>query len=360
MGLYKRRDSPYWWAWLEGAKPKSTGILIHGGSPEQDKEQKRRAQRIYTAWMGDLAYQRAGLPVAVAPMLFETFAQWYDTHRIATHRGAAREREILTTLRRTFDGQPLTAITRQAVEEWRTHRATQIAARTVNLETNLLKAILFAAVGLGHLTSSPLAGLKPLPIVVAPKRLMSHDEEQRLLKAASDAVDRALLLLALDSLVRLNDVLDVTRRDDRGEWMYIRDPKGRQAAPYEVPLSPRTRKALDKIPGKEPYYFERYRHGTDLDRRRRIAYVLKRLCQKAEIPYGRKQHGITFHHATRTTGATKLIVSKGIDPKTVQSIGNWKRSAVLMDIYVQRDREQMRRAVGLPSALRRDKKAANR
>ena len=37
--------------------------------------------------------------------------------------------------------------------------------------------------------------------------------------------DRALFLLGLDSLVRLNDILDVKREDDQGTQVWIADPK---------------------------------------------------------------------------------------------------------------------------------------
>ena len=59
------------------------------------------------------------------------------------------------------------------------------------------------------------------------------------------------------------------------------------------------------------------------DRRAAIRLLLRRTCLKLAIPYGRKAGGITFHWATRRTGATRMIAA-GVDVKTVQEIGNWR------------------------------------
>jgi len=378
MGVYRKPESPFWYMFLEGSGPKpirtSTGIPVHGGSPEHNKELRRQAQEVYAARMAALARQRHGLspdPAVEPPsppppvVTLRPFAAWYATHVVAAHRGAERERELVAMLlakRVNEDGidvaladLPLDGITRERVTEWMTARRRTASARTVNREIDVLKAMLRKAAELGHLTVSPLVGMKRLRVVPPKRRLLEAAEELRLL-AVADPIDAALLILGIDTLVRFGDLVDLRREDVRGAWAYISDPKDPiQGEPYEVPLSMRARRALRAIPGSESYYFARYRVAA-LERDRRGAWrqKLKKLCQAAGVPYGRKQGGITFHWATRRTGATRLI-RRRVDLKTVQALGHWKQPDVVLAIYTEVERRALLQAVrpartGLPDS----------
>jgi len=52
MGLYQRKDSPYWWMWIEPAeggqaRAASTKIYIDAPSSEQRRDNKRLAEQLY-------------------------------------------------------------------------------------------------------------------------------------------------------------------------------------------------------------------------------------------------------------------------------------------------------------------------
>lgn len=49
--------------------------------------------------------------------------------------------------------------------------------------------------------------------------------------------------------------------------------------------------------------------------------MLERACEKAKIPYGRAEHGLTFH-ALRHTGATRLV-ERGVSLRIIQELGGW-------------------------------------
>jgi site-specific recombinase XerD len=348
VGIYRRPDSLFWWMKIEGTPLRlSTGVPVEGGSPALNKELKRQAQEIYAARTGDAARGRHGLTMkrSSAPT-FEKFAAWYEQHVAAKHRGADREREILATLTAAFRSVAIDRVSRRRVEEWTTVRAKTVSPRTVNREVDLLKSILRKAAELGHLQVSPLLGMKRLRAIAPKRRLLSPAEERRLL-AVADQTERALLILGMDTLVRLGDLLDVRRTDRRGAWLYIRDPKNpTQGEPYEVPLSLRAQRALGKVPYDGPYYFERFRTAKKArDWRGSVRQMLERLSAAADVPFGKAEAGITFHWATRRTGATRLI-RKGVDVKTVQEIGHWKRSDVVLEIYSEADKHGMLKAVG--------------
>jgi hypothetical protein len=145
-------------------------------------------------------------------------------------------------------------------------------------------------------------------------------------------------------LIRLGDLLDLQPTDRRRGWLYVADPKADE--PYEIALSRRAMQALDALPVTGKYYFQRYRGAkTDRDRRARVRRMLMKLCAKAHVPYGKKGGGITFHWATRRSGATRLLVKQNAPLPAVQRQGNWKTPAVLLAIYAEADRQDQQDAV---------------
>jgi len=376
VSVYKRAHSKYWWMYVEGAPKRkrwrSTKIPI-GFTAADRKASRADADQVYHRAASHVGKVLQGLPLEKDIPTFDTFATWYDAHHIAHHKGAEREREILKHLRAAFGDVTLDALTRARVIAWRTaRRATPTvvphfggpkggahtfpapSARTVNREVDLLQQILAAAVP-EHLPASPLAGLPHLEIVAPTRRMMSDAEERKIL-AALTPVDRAIVLAGLDGLVRLSDILDLQRADDHGATLDIRDPKNGHA--HTVPVSKRLRRALDAVPVDEDhstwYFPDRRRAATDRDRRNGFAKALQRACAAARVPYGRAVRGITFHWATRRTGATRMVRAGGEKAiAVVQRIGNWKDPSVLIGIYQDTTTAEMRAAVETVSAKAR-------
>lgn len=351
MGVYKRDDSPYWHVWLEtapkGRQRMRTDVRI-GTTPQTFKESKRLAELVYHAEMGKRALRNHDLPEAKDRITFARFAPWWTEHRLPHRRGADREREILPRLVAFFGPYELRAITPPVVHEYVTQRlktptviskkkrtagrTVNASPATVNREIDLLKALLQAAKPT-YLDVSPLFGMPRLRTATPKRRIMTEDEERRLL-AVMTAEDRALFLIGLDSLVRLSDILDIKHSDRRGNKLWIADPKANGG--YWLPLSTRAAAALDAVKtGPSDYVFGRRRIArTERDRRNGIRQMLERYCAQADppIPFGRKQDGLTFHWATRRTGATRML-TRNVDPGTVQKIGRWKTADVVLGIY---------------------------
>lgn len=339
MGVFVRPDSPWYWLYLETSRQKERTDIRIGTTTAQRTDSKRLALDRYHQRMNELAARLYKLPSALPAIRFRKYAEDYQT-TIALRKGAERERELLKTLIVFFGDDLLTAIDQDRARQFMIARTAKVSARTVNREVALLKMMLRDAVP-KYLSESPLVGMKHLPTITPRRRLMTEAEERRLLKHAN-AHERALLILGIDGLIRLSDLLDLKRTDRRGAWLHVSDPKGGRS--YEVALSPRAVAALDRLPADEAYYFARYRRAeTQRDRRSTVRRVLKRLCKAAHVSYGRRKGGITFHWATRKTGATRLIVQHGAPVPAVQRQGNWKTSDVLMSIYAQADRDAQRK-----------------
>lgn len=349
MGVHQHARSPYWQLWLEtaprGRQREGTKILV-GATPAQRRDSLRLAEEVYHQRMAELARRVHHLPAKRDAVRFREYAAAYTVDVIAHHKGAQREREILRTLLAFFGSSRLGEIDQDLVRQYMTQRRGTVLASTVNREVDLLKSMLRDAVP-KHIEASPLRGMKHLRTVRTTKRLLQPDEEARLLAAATDAQDHALLVLGIDTLVRLGDLLDLRRTDRNGLWLMIRDPK--MDEPYEVPLSPRAAQALDGIGHEAPYYFERFRRGDPEGWRARVRRHLQRLCAAVTppIPFG-PRGGLTFHGATRKTGATRLLIQQGKPLAVVQKLGNWKTPDVLLGIYTEAQRDDLLDAVGQP------------
>lgn len=342
MGVFRRKDSPVWWLYLETTALKERTDIRVGVTAAQRRDSRNLADDRYHQRMNELAARLYKLPSAQPAIRFDKYATLYEAV-IAQHRGARRERELLKPLRAFFGDDLLTAIDPERVRAYMLSR--KVAPRTVNREVGLLKAMLRDAVP-KYLPSSPIVGLKRLREPTPMRRLLTKDEEQRLLKVC-DAQDRALLVLGLDGLLRLGDLLDLEFADRRGVWLSVKDPKG--GLPYQVALSPRAVDALDALDSSRRYIFEKFRRAENpRDWVSSARQRLQLLCERAKpkIPYGRKQGGITFHWATRRTGATRMLIEQAVPLPVVQKQGDWKHPETLLAIYAEAGQADQLKAVG--------------
>ncbi|MEO8681988.1 MAG: site-specific integrase [Vicinamibacterales bacterium] len=321
MGVYHRPDSPFWWLLLErpGQKPirEKTKIPVDGGSPPLSKELKRQAQEAYGKRMSDLASGDYRLARARDSRTFETHRTWYATHVTAHHRGASRELSVLKYLGAYFDRYELRAIDHELAREWRTWRAKAVSSSTIRREEQVLKAILNTAVP-KYLEHNPLNGFKSLRATRTDTRILSHDEETRLLLVLPSDEARTLVICALDTLLRLSNVRNLTRQQDHGRHLFS-DTK---VDAIRIPISTRLRKALDARP-KGSSFFPSYAGPSNNHTLR----MFMAACKLAKVATGRKTGGISFH-CLRHTGASRMLEA-GADVKTVMELGGWKNLKVM-------------------------------
>jgi len=350
MGVYARPDSPVWWLRLETTKQRERTDIRIGTTTTQRRDSRMLALDRYHQRMNEIAARLYRLPTAQPMIRFDAYAKKYGADVIALRKGAGRELEILKVLVAHLGHELLSSLDADRVRAYMRERRQKVAASTVNREIDLLKGMLRDAVP-KYLDKSPIAGLKRLPTITPKRRLMTADEERRLLDACEDPQDRALLILGVDTLLRLGDLLDLRRTDRDGPWLFIADPKGGEA--FEVALSPRAAAALDAIEHDGPYYFAKFRKAeTPRNWSGSVRQRFEYLCRKAGVTYGRKKGGLSFHWSTRRTGATRMLVQKRVPVPVVQRHGGWKKPDVLLEIYADAQRSDLLKAVGQPCANR--------
>lgn len=373
MSVYTRPDSPYYWLFLEPTKQKENTKIRIGTTRHEKKDSRTIADALYHKRMLELAngVHRA----TIQPITFDAWVTIYDRDHIATHKGRVRERQILPRLRVAFGALLLTEIDRDVVLAWRAKRLTTPtiverfggtngtrrvipppSAATVKREINLLKSILKAAVP-KYLTASPIAGVGGLgasqKIVVRQKRVMSTDEEAKMLAAFQNPADALVFMIAVDSLLRLSDVIDLRKVDVERGALRALDPKN--GVEIDVPLSPRVRAAIAALPENSSAYLFPHRRTAEADdpaeaeAKRVHSYVTlcRRVAHRAGVDWGKKVGGNTFHWSTRRTGAIRLLrtgTSSDI-VSVVQAIGGWVGSEMLLKEYNEVTQDEMRAAI---------------
>jgi integrase len=352
VGVFKRPDSKFWWLWLETIKLREATKIPVGETVSQKKDNRALAVEVYQQRMRELASHVHRLPVERVAMRFAPYAETYATDVIALRRGGRRELEMLRPLRRFFDRELLMRIDADAARAYMVARTAEgIQPRTVNREVDLLKGMLRDAAP-KYIEHSPLVGLKRLRVAPLKRRLLLPAEEKRLLEVCEDPQDQAILILGIDTMTRMSDLLDLERTDRDGKWLYIKDSKNGEA--YNCALSPRCQEALDAMAGDSKFYFTKFRRAEDpRDWAGSVRQRLEYLCKKAKLPYGKTKGGITFHWATRRTGATRFLIDQQAPLAIVQKQGNWKHPELLLQIYTEARQDDQLRMVGALPRLRK-------
>lgn len=327
MGIYTRPDSKYWWALLDGYDLRESTKIPHTHvNPKLAAEFKARAEKYWLKRMAALAET----PVETREIIsFTQHSQWYAAHHAAHLRGAVRVRSMLKQLGLYFDHvADLAAITSETIREWMTWRKRQVGPNTVNRELDVLKSLLRAAVP-RYLAASPAADLRRFRIPEQERRILTEEEEARLL-AVSGPSDRAWLILAIDTLLRLSNTILLRWPQvklDRGVIV----PLNAKVAHDVVPISARLAAALTPLQQPDGYVFAQFhdhaKGGTQAAQQKAIRRF-DLLCQLAGVPHGRAVDGITFH-GLRHTGATRAL-QRGASVRTVMKLGGWKDERMVM------------------------------
>jgi integrase len=359
VGLYKRPNSPYWWAEIEGTAPPggynirlSLKVPIEGATVQQTREFKKLAEQAYKAELANVVRLKLGL--TVVPVERRTFAQqaeWYQTHETAKHKGKQRELRIIARLRRTFDAIALEDLVPARWTEYTTERLNEgVALATVGRELAVAKLVLGSAVG-EHNDTNPLAGVKRKQPKLKPKRTVTGKEEPAFM-AALKAIDpeiHDMYVVGVGTLLRRESLLELRRSAHRGDRIVVNTKTGPHQIPLYGPteLQRRAAKVLKQRMPDDPngYFFPTWqaKFAEYADKGHPGVLFLKkvkRAAKRAGLPWGLEQDGIVWHTATRASGATRLMREFRLDVKTVQFLGNWA-SLDQMSEYLGIEREAL-------------------
>ena len=262
---------------------------------------------------------------------FSEFATIYLRDHAEIHkRSVRRDREIIKTLNRFFGSLVLHEVTRHRIEQfkrerltgrWRAHKqkraAKPVQPATVNRELDTLKSIFSKAVEWGKLIDSPARGIKRLRVENKRTRILSVDEQRRLLNACQPKL-RAILTIALITSARIGEVLGLRwEQCQDGYITFLRTKNGRAR---RIPISATIASVLVEQPTLSPWVFTNPRTGR---RYSGVASSFKRALERAKITTG----DVTVHTLRHT--ALSRMIEAGFDDYTVMEISGHSSTRML-------------------------------
>lgn len=299
MSVFKRGDR--WYFAFNIRKRRYREAIPEARTKAQALEaESRRREEVYTSKFG------AGKAPELNDHCKRVFTPWV----LNNHQSAKNTIYRLNTVRAFFGQKPLDAITVMEVEKYKRQRLDAgMSPVTINKEVKLLKMILKQAHDNGILMSNPLRTVRFLREPDHRQRVLTSEEEARLIAACPDGYSQQLtslrhaIVIALSTGMRNGEIYGLTWSQIDRQRNVITLEQTKTARARTIPLAAPLARMLDTIPRtKSPrvltgsFFYELW-HRT-----------LKR-AQIADLRF----------HDLRHSAATRLSAA-GVDVFTIQAI----------------------------------------
>ena len=263
---------------------------------------------------------------------FNEFAKTFlRDHADINKRSAERDRWAIKVLNRSFGSTLLHEITAHRIEQFKRDRLAgkwsafrqktapkPVRPASVNRELDTLKSILSKAVAWGKLRENPARAIKRLKVDNRRTRILTADEQQRLLAACRTNKLRAIVSLALLTGARIGELLSLRWEDTAdGLLTFLKTKTGK---PRTLPISPTIRAILDALPRHTLWVFPSTRTGKPYQS---IRKTFERIVDRAEITTG----DVTLHTLRHT--ALSRMIAAGFDDYTVMEISGHSTTRML-------------------------------
>ena len=252
MSVYKRGKFYWYEFWFRGQRiRKSTGIT--------NKVAAQHAEAIHKA---GLAEGRAGIVPPKPVRSFEDFVKneflpWSETQNQAHPRTHARYRESTKPLLAFFGKAMLDSISNTRVEGFKLARSSEVSPATTNRDLAALRLILNLAVRLEYLAKNPVKDVQFLDEGPGKMRIVSHEEQQKYMTAASPLL-RDVAALIVETGMRPEEVFTIRKENVHLKLGYMLVPSGKtRFARRNVPLTDITMRILKQrlLETKGPFVF---------------------------------------------------------------------------------------------------------
>ena len=257
----------------------------------------------------------------------------YTDWSAKTNRTSYKDPGVLGRFAGLVGDRRLDDVSQFHIEKWKTRRAKQVKKSTVNRELNVIRGCFSRAVEWGHLTASPVKGVRPYRVENTRTRILSDDEIQRVLDGSGGDL-RLIARATLESLFRLSEALGL-RTEDIGPTSAT-VVQGKNGRTRRVPLTPELRSDLLQRAHRSGWVFGEDRYDGQPPTQSALTIAFCRLMRRLKV------EGAS-HHTLRHTGASAMVAA-GVSLRVVQEIGGWT-SLRMLERYAHPTGEEMQRAV---------------
>ena len=275
---------------------------------------------------------RTGLRRRSVPKLSK-FIPEYTEWTAKTNRTACKDAGVLAGFVASVGDQRLDEVSPFHIERWKTLRVKEVQPATVNRELNIIRGCFSRAVEWGHLTLSPVRGVKPYRVENTRTRILSSEEIQRVLDGSSGDL-RLIARATLESLFRLSEALNLQREDIGPTFATV--VYGKNGRMRHVPLTAELRSDLLQRAHTSGWIFGEDRYEGQPPTQSAVTIAFCRLMRRLNV------QGAS-HHTLRHTGASAMVAA-GVSLRVVQEIGGWT-SLRMLERYAHPTGEEMQKAV---------------
>jgi integrase len=300
MGVYRRKST--WWISYHDQYRRRVQESSHSSI-------RRDAERLHALRKSEVLRGVYRQPVQIS---LKDFAERYMEYAKTNKRSWLRDEQLLKPLKEYLNPESqLADITPPEIEGYKVHRRRKVSGATVNRELALLKHMFNLAIDWDMYTgSNPLRKVKYFQEINTGFRVLKPDEETRLLRNATPAI-QDIVLYALNTGSRIGEIFSLRWQDVDLDQGMINSFSHKTQKIRIVPINAEVRRILEfwKLGRKNEYVFYNQKTGerfVDLDAGLELA------CKKAEI------EGVTWH-TLRHTFASRLL-ERGADIITVKEL----------------------------------------
>jgi integrase len=332
MGLFKR-GSVWWMSFTYQGKQMRRST---------ETDDRKLAKRILDKVRGEIAEGKWFEKLPGEHKTFKELMEKYMEEHSARNKAPAshkRGKSLGDHLLRTFGSLTLEEITPNLISEYKTKRRGEGASpRTVNYELALMShAFSLAIKEWEWVKENPVKMVSRERVNSQIERWLNLEEERKLLNSSPKWL-REIILFALNTGLRLNEILDLkwSRVDLTGRTIAILEQKnqGKDTLPLNERALGILKERTKNLCGETDYVFHT-RNCT------RIAG--RNLQQAFCLAFKRARIEKLRFHDLRHTFATRLVQA-GVDIYTVQKLGRWKNISMVMR-YAHHHPESLRPGV---------------
>lgn len=205
---------------------------------------KAAAKKLLALRRTEVLHGKFNIPVNTIAPTFSEFAKDYIEYAKVNKRSWDRDACSLRTLVPVFGSYTLADISPFLIEKYKLERKKSVSARTVNMELSLLRRMFNLGITWDKCLSNPVSKVKFYKEEIKGVRVLTKEEEERLLESSSDHL-KTVLITALNTGMRYGEIINLCWKDVDLDLGYIEVEKSKSGKSRQIPMNERLKEALD-------------------------------------------------------------------------------------------------------------------
>ncbi len=215
---------------------------------------------------------------------------------------------VLDRLLKLIGNKQAESITISDIDKYIASRLNKVKNSTINRDLDTIFRVFSLAIDNDKISINPCRKVKKLRVENPPERYLSKEEEVKLL-AVCNPVMKAIIITALHTGMRQNEILSLKWQDIFFDENYLIALNTKNNKPRKLPLTITLKEELLKLPRLSEHVFTSPATGT---RYTEVKTTFKRAVKRSGIAH------ITFHKLRHSTASR--LNEKGVDIVTIQKI----------------------------------------